>query len=173
MNDDENRKLVENFLGAFAHLMTGDPERREAFLLKVNIVVHHTPANMATLLQFAEPAREQNRPYLWIVPHHHADMMHSIGLMTYAGESMFAVESCFPWLDEDGKSGWLLTDNMHSGVFKFDDAMMLRRIVKSPVKDFDAAMPGIGRAFKRLAEIEAEQLQNEDGFKAPRVLALS
>ena len=164
-----DQQLAANYMGAVAHLFGGRPGRHNEFIEKVELIISGSEPHALQLMQFSGRVRQTGRPLIWI--HHMADAPGTplIGLVALVGDQVYTIENCFPWTSPNGRTTRLVPDNFKMGAFEFDDEFQLNYLAKAPARSFSAAKRGVVRAFRRLRQIEAEQLERGDVFALPQL----
>lgn len=169
MSSTDHQKLVANYMGAVAHLLSGRPGRHAEFIQRVEIILSGNEPHALQLMQFTGRVRASRRPVIWM--HHSADAPNvpQIGLVAADGDKVRVFENCMLWMSsKDGRAS-LIPDSFKFGAFRFDDDLVLRRARKAPSANFKAAQPAMIRAYDRLLEIEAEQATRGDVFELPQL----
>lgn len=167
MSNINMQKSAANYMGAIAHALGGRPGRHREFIDKVEVLLSGSEPDALQLMQFSEQVRSSGRPVIWI--HHMADAptVPLIGLVASDDGQIKIVENCMLWMPAGQGRVQLVPDNFTMGAFRFDDELRLRHIGKAPAKTFEAAMPGMKRAYERVLRIEAQQRERGDAFDLP------
>lgn len=167
MNEVHEQKMAANYMGAIAHLLGGKPGLHADFIRKVDVILSGTAPHVPLLMQFNDQVRQTGRPVLWI--HHSEESPHvpQIGLVSSVGDQVYAIEACMLWMPRSESRARLIPDGFNMGAFRFDDDLRLRHSPKAPSRTFDRAKPSMIRAYARLREIEAAQLDRGEIFSLP------
>lgn len=163
------QQLAANYMGAIAHCLGGRPGRHEEFIARVEVILSGNEPHAMQLMQFTSRVRQTGRPVIWI--HHMEDApgVPLIGLVASAGDQVFTIENCMLWSPPNGRTTQLVPDNFKMGAFAFDDELRLNHLPKAPARNLDAARNGIVRAYRRLRQVEVDQLERGDVFALPQL----
>lgn len=169
MTEDQNQKIAANYMAAVAHLLGGRSGLHDEFIRKVELILSGSEPHALQLMQFSETVRRTGRPVIWI--HHPEDWNNfpQIGLVALAGEQVFMIENCVPWMRASDDRAHLIPDCYKMGAFRFDDDLRLQYFRKSPASGFKSAIKSIARAHIRLREIETVQRERGDVFTLPQL----
>ena len=170
MANDNDQKLAANYMGAIAHALGGRRGRHREFMEKVELILSAYAPNAFTLMQFVGEVRRTGRPVLWFHIDSETPNFPHVGLVAKSGDQVYTVEMCLLWVPEKGGRATLIPDNFETGSFRFDDKLNLRHSRQTPIAEFNAATPGMVRAYSRLRELEHEQLLNGDSFVLPQLV---
>ena len=172
MSNIDMQKSAANYMGAIAHALGGRPGRQREFIGKVEVLLSGPEPDVLQLMQFSEQVRSSGRPVIWI--HHMADVptVPLIGLVVPDDGQIKIVENCMLWMPAGQGRIQLVPDSFTMGAFRFDDELRLRHIGKAPAKTFEAATPGMKRAYERLLRIEVQQRERGDAFELPTRFSL-
>lgn len=170
MVNDNNRLLAANYIGAIAHAFSGRPDRHDEFVDKVDVLLSPREADAMSLLRHVDTVRSSGRPLLWIHLSPDLPNVPQIGLVAQAGHQVCAMELCLLWRPASGGRMTLIPDSFKYGSFRFDDGLRLKHTWRTPATNFEAAAPGMARAYAALREIEAEQLRQGVRFKLPSLV---
>ena len=171
MTEFTSQQLAANYMAAIAHLLGGEPGRHEEFIDKVELILSGNEPHALQLMQFYGRVRATGRPVIWIHHSEDAPNVPSIGLVALSGDDqVFTIEMCLLWSTPSGKRTYLVPDNFKMGSFEFDDELRLIHQPKLPARSFSAAKTGMVRAYRRVREIEAEQLKRGDIFELPQLV---
>jgi len=165
-----DQELAANYMGAVAHFFSGEPGRHAEFIDKVELILSGNEPHALQLMQFQGRVRTTGRPVIWI--HHTAEApnMPTIGLVALSDDDqVYMIEMCLLWSTPNGKRTCLVPDNFKMGSFEFDDELRLIHLPKAPARNFSSATNGMVRAYRRLREIEVEQLKRGDVFDLPQL----
>lgn len=164
-----DQQRAANFMGALAHLLGGRPSRHDEFIDKVELILSGSEPHALQLLQFTERCRRYGRPVLWI--HFAADepFIPQIGLVAPIDGQTRIFENCMLWSGTDGGRARLVPDSFTFGAYRFDDELRLRHVAKAPGGSFEAAQPGMARAYRRLVNLQTSQLKNGHTFRLPEL----
>lgn len=163
------QQRVANYMGAFAHLLSGRAGRHAEFIDKVEIIVSGAEPHALQLMQFTAGCRLTGRPTLWIRPNPEIPNVPEIGLVANVDGQARIYENCMLWLRSDGDRAMLVPDNFRFGAYRFDDNLQLKFIAKAPARSFKRAEPGMIHAYDRLADLEHKQLERGDIFALPQL----
>lgn len=165
-----DQQLAANYMGAVAHFLGGRPGRHAEFIEKVEVLLSGSEPHAMQLMQFTGRVRSSGRPVIWIHHMEGAPGVPLIGLVAQSGEQTYTIENCVLWSSPNDRTVSLVPDNFKMGSFEFDDALRLRHRPKAPAGSFRAAQTGMIRAYRRLREIEREQLERGDTFTLPQLV---
>ena len=164
-----DQQRASNYMGAIAHLLNGRAGRHAEFIDKVELILSGNEPHALQLMQFTDGCRKTGRPVIWI--HASADVpsVPQIGLVALIGGQARVFENCMLWVGTEGGRARLIPDSFTFGAYRFDDELRLRHIAKAPAKTFDAAEPGMVRAYRRLIMLQMEQLDRGETFSLPEL----
>ena len=164
-----DQQLAANYMGAVAHVLSGEPGRLDEFIDRVELILSGDEPHALRLLQLHGRVQHTGRPVIWI--HHMKDGtgVPLIGLVAPAGDQIYTIENCMLWTSPNGKTTQLVPDNFKMGAFSFDKELRLKHFSKAPARNLKAAETGIVRAYRRLRQIENDQLQRGDVFALPEL----
>lgn len=163
-----DQQLAANYMGAFAHCLGGRPGCHEEFIDKVELILSGNEPHAMQLLQFTGSVRQTGRPVIWIHHMEAAPGVPLIGLVARAADQVFTIENCMLWSTPNGRITQLVPDNFKMGAFVFDDELKLNHLPKAPARNLNAAHSGIVRAYRRLRQLEVDQLERGDVFSLPQ-----
>ena len=164
-----DQQIAANYMGAVAHFLGGQPGRHAEFIDKVELILSGSEPHAMQLLQFTGRVRSSGRPVIWIHHMEGAPGVPLIGLVAQAGEQTYTIEHCMLWTSPNGRTVHLIPDNFKMGAFEFDGELRLHHRRKAPVRNIKAAETGMVRAYRRLRQIEREQLDRGDAFPLPEL----
>ena len=157
----EQQKIrIAGYMAAVARLLSGAAGTDEAFRNKVELIVGGSAANLPTLLHWAERTRRTGLPMLLFSPTEQ-QAVPQVTLVAHVDGQTHIVESCMLWMGARDDRARLVPDGFDLGSFTLDDDLGLRRSPKAPARNFDAAVPGMRRAYGRLIELEMEQRESQ------------
>ena len=163
------QQRAANYMGALAHLLGGAPGRHEEFIDKVELILSGREADAIQLMQFTARCRQTGRPVLWVHVPAHNPAVPQIGMVVLVDGQTRVFENCMLWTSTFRGRARLVPDGFTFGAYRFDDDLRLRDVGRAPAKSFKAAEPGMVRAYRRLRELEVEQLDRGDAFKLPEL----
>jgi len=169
MTNYTDQQLAANYMGAIAHLLGGSPGRHQEFIKKVELILSGNEPHALQLMQFTGRIRATGRPMIWIHHTKEAPQMPLIGLVAQAGDQVYTIENCMLWSTPNGRTTHLIPDNFKMGAFEFDGELRLNHLPKAPARSIQAARTGIVRAYRRLLQLEQEQLGRGDVFVLPQL----
>lgn len=167
MSTIKNQKIAANYMGAIAHALSGGAGRHREFIDKVELILSGAEPRALQLMQFTNRVRETGCPVLWIHQSADAPGVPRIGLVARDSGQVYSIENCMLWMRAGGDRLQLVPDSFAMGAFRFDDKLRLRHLANAPAKNFDAAVPGMMRAYSRVRDIEVEQRKRGDVFSLP------
>ncbi|MBX9816214.1 MAG: hypothetical protein K2X76_16060 [Sphingomonas sp.] len=164
-----DQQLAANYMGAVAHLLGGAPGRHLEFIDKVELILSGSEPHALRLMQFTKSVRETGRPVIWIHHTKETPQIPQIGLVAQAGAQVHVIENCMLWSTPNGLTTRLVPDNFRTGAFEFDDQLRLNHRSKAPARSIQGARAGIVRAYRRLLQLEQEQLERGEAFALPQL----
>ncbi|GGB39575.1 hypothetical protein GCM10011380_31370 [Sphingomonas metalli] len=169
MTKPSDQQLAANYMGAVAHLLGGAPGRHQEFIEKVELILSGNEPHALQLLQFTGSVRATGRPVIWIHHTEEAPQVPLIGLVAPAGDQVYTIENCMLWSTPNGRTTRLVPDNFKMGAFEFDADLRLNHLPTAPARSLQAGRTGIVRAYRRLLQLEQEQLARGDVFALPQL----
>lgn len=165
---EQRQQRMAGYMTAVMHLLGGETVRHRAFNERVELIVGGSAANLPTLLHWGERVRRSGRPIMLFSPTG-VPTVPLISLVAQVGKRTHTIESCMLWMGEHDDRARLVPDNFGMGAFVLGHSLRIRHAAASPARDFDDAMPGMERAYRRLVELE-QAARNRGDAPLPSLL---
>ena len=169
MNDSTSGRLrAAKYMSAVARLLSGD-DAYPRFIGKVNVMLGGAPINLMNLMHWGGHVRAGGRPII----HFSMSGEHSLPTVSLVAETngrLHVIEMCMLWMGPADRRAQLVPDSFKMGAFALDDRLTLRHLTRAPARSFKAGEPGMIRAYDRLAELVAEQLERDQALPMPELL---